>query len=75
MEKKCQRPYRLPFLLSVVPKWFYASNDRSHSGDTGHEFAFRDTVVCYIHFRANGSMDACVIDGTGVGAYDAAGGI
>lgn len=34
-------------------QWYYASNDRSHSGDTGHEGVFRDTVICYIHFRAS----------------------
>lgn len=51
-------------------QWYYASNDRSHSGDKGHEGAFRDTVMCYIHFRADGTMEPCVIDGVGVGTYD-----
>lgn len=51
---------------------YYASNDRSHSQDRGHEGVFRDTVLCYIHYRANGTMEPCVIDKTGVGQYDAA---
>ena len=54
-------------------QWYYASNDRSHSGDVGNPGVFRDTVMCYIHFRANGTMEPCVIDGTGVGTYNAAG--
>ena len=55
-------------------QWYYASNDRSHSGDVGHESAFRDTVVCYIHFRANNTMQPCVINGAGVGEYNAGAG-
>lgn len=55
-------------------QWYYASNDRSHSGDKGHEGAFRDTVMCYIHFRADGTMEPCVIDGVGVGTYDVSNG-
>merc|ERR1712176_1495813 len=51
-------------------QWYYASNDRSHSGDIGHEGSFRDTVMCYIHFRADGTMEPCVVDGVGVGTYD-----
>ena len=42
-------------------QWYYFSNDRSHSGDIGHEGVFRDTVGCYIHFRANGTMEPCEI--------------
>lgn len=51
-------------------QWYYASNDRSHSGDKGHEGAFRDTVMCYIHFTEDGLMQPCVIDSVGVGTYD-----
>eukprot|EP01047_Picozoa_sp_COSAG01_P001581 COSAG01_NODE_36_length_34092_cov_26.350032_34_plen_126_part_00 len=29
-------------------------------------------MLCYIHYRANGTMEPCVIDKTGVGQYDAA---
>jgi hypothetical protein len=46
------------------------SNDRSHSGDVGHEGSFRDTVGCYIHFRANGTMEPCVINAQGVNQHD-----
>ena len=52
--------------------WYYASNDRSHSKDTGHEGVFRDTVLCYIHFRANGTMESCSIDAQGVNSHDLA---
>ena len=51
-------------------QWFYASNDRSHSTDIAHRDVYRDTVVGYVHFFVNGSMQAVTIDGTGVGAYD-----
>ena len=57
--------------LSHGKQWYYVSNDRSHSKDVGHEGVFRDTVICYIHFRANNTMEACTIDATGVGQYDA----
>ena len=36
-----------------------------------HEKAFRDTVIGYLHFRANGSMEPITINATGVGSYDA----
>ena len=51
-------------------QWFYASNDRSHSTDPGARFAFRDTVVGYVHFRANGTIAPVVINAVGVGQYD-----
>merc|ERR1712070_669709 len=51
-------------------QWYFFSNDRSHSGDMGHEGVFRDTVGCYIHFRANGTMDPCYIDGQGVNQHN-----
>ena len=53
-------------------QWFYASNDRSHSTDVGHESVFRDTVVGYVHYFANGSIAPVPIDATGVGEYAAA---
>ena len=49
---------------------YYFSNDRSHSGDVGHEGSFRDTVGCYIHFRANHTMESCVINAQGVNQHD-----
>lgn len=50
-------------------QWYYASNDRSHSGDDGHEGVFRGTVLCYIHFRANGTMEPCVVNAQGVSQH------
>jgi hypothetical protein len=32
-------------------QWYYASNDRSHSGDKGHEGSFRDTVCSHRALR------------------------
>lgn len=58
--------------LNHEKQWYYVSNDRSHSKDVGHEGVFRDTVICYIHFRANNTMEACTINATGVGQYNAA---
>ena len=57
--------------LQAHGQWYFATNDRSHSGDAGHEGYFRDTVMGYIHFRANGSMQPMEIDGAGVGSHDA----
>ena len=34
--------------------------------------SFRDTTLCYIHFRANGTMEPCVINAAGVNAHDLA---
>lgn len=53
-------------------QWFYASNDRSHSTDHYNAGVFRDTVVGYVHYYANNSIAAVVINGTGVGEYAAA---
>ena len=53
-------------------QWFYASNDRSHSSDKAHPDVFRDTVVGYVHYRANGTIAPVVINAVGVGTYDAA---
>jgi hypothetical protein len=58
--------------LSHLGQWYYFSNDESHSGDVGHEGAFRDTVGCYIHFRANGTMESCEINALGVNSHDLA---
>jgi hypothetical protein len=57
---------------SSAGQWFYASNDRSHSTDIAHRSVYRDTVIGYVHFFANGSLAPVVIDGTGVGEYDGA---
>jgi len=56
-------------------QWYYACNDRSHSTDAAHRDVFRDTVIGYVNYYANGSIAPVVIDAVGVGEYDAAVGI
>jgi hypothetical protein len=65
-------------------QWFFSTNDRSHSSDLVHakykgggtqgdgdsRGFFRDTVMCYIHYRSNGTMEPCIVDAVGVGTYD-----
>jgi hypothetical protein len=51
---------------------FWSSNDRSHSGDVYNTNAFRDTILTYVHYLANGSIAGVVIDEVGVGEYRAA---
>lgn len=60
------------FWTNAAGQWFYASNDRSHSTDKHDRSVFRDTVVGYVHYFSNNSIAPVVIDGTGVGEYDAA---
>jgi hypothetical protein len=60
--------------LSHGGQWYFATNDRSHSGDASHEGSFRDTVLCYIHFRANGTMEPCAITAAGVNVHSLGGG-
>ena len=52
---------------------FWSSNDRSHSADRLNTNAFRDSILTYVHYRANGEIEPVVIDEVGVGEYDAAG--
>ena len=47
---------------------YFACNDQSHGGGGG----FRNTIVSYVHYRANGSIATLEITETGVGTYDAA---
>eukprot|EP00658_Telonema_sp_P-2_P073853 TRINITY_DN62994_c0_g1_i1.p1 TRINITY_DN62994_c0_g1~~TRINITY_DN62994_c0_g1_i1.p1 ORF type:complete len:223 (-),score=46.79 TRINITY_DN62994_c0_g1_i1:137-805(-) len=51
---------------------YFAANDRSHSADKLNPGSFRDTVMGYIHFRADGTMAPIQINATGVGRYSAA---
>jgi hypothetical protein len=53
-------------------QWFFATTDWSHSTDAAHPNFFRDTVIGYVHFYANGSIAPVAIDETGVGEYDGA---
>jgi hypothetical protein len=57
---------------SSAGQWFLATTDRSHSTDVAHPNYFRDTVIGYVHFLANGTIAPVVIDATGVGEYDGA---
>lgn len=50
-------------------QWFYAANDRSHSADTKGPGYYRDTVIGYVDFYANGTIKPVIIDSTGVGEY------
>ena len=53
-------------------QWYFATNDRSHSKDKRHPDVYRDTVVGYVHYRADGTIAPVRIDAVGVGTYDAA---
>jgi len=48
-------------------QWYYACNDYSLPGRTGH---FRDAVLSYVHYRDNGEIAPVRIDPIGVGEYD-----
>lgn len=51
-------------------QWYWACNDRSHSNGVQPQY-YRDTVMGYVHFNADGSMAPIEINATGVGQYDA----
>eukprot|EP01044_Picomonas_judraskeda_P000974 COSAG03_NODE_50_length_16299_cov_20.189877_10_plen_545_part_00 len=71
--------------LHYENQWLFVSNDRSQTqaeGDPKPQF-YRDTVGCYVHFRANAicsnstgvchdAMEPCTINAIGIGEYDAA---
>eukprot|EP01063_Lacrimia_lanifica_P035655 TRINITY_DN6863_c0_g1_i1.p1 TRINITY_DN6863_c0_g1~~TRINITY_DN6863_c0_g1_i1.p1 ORF type:complete len:464 (+),score=58.20 TRINITY_DN6863_c0_g1_i1:205-1596(+) len=57
--------------LEANGQWYFACNDRSHSHDKASPASFRDTVVGYVHFRANGTIAPVAIDAQGVNAHDA----
>ena len=48
---------------------FWSSNDRSHSGDVYNTNAFRDTILTYVHYFDNYTIDAVYINSNGVGEY------
>lgn len=43
-------------------QWYFACNDMSR---TGSEF-FRDTSLCYVHYRSNGEIEPVILDAAGV---------
>eukprot|EP00656_Telonema_subtile_P025310 TRINITY_DN27396_c0_g1_i1.p1 TRINITY_DN27396_c0_g1~~TRINITY_DN27396_c0_g1_i1.p1 ORF type:complete len:281 (+),score=39.09 TRINITY_DN27396_c0_g1_i1:346-1188(+) len=57
--------------LQANGQWYFAANDRSHSGDSKSPGSFRDSVMGYVHYREDGSIEPMVINSTGVGTYDA----
>jgi hypothetical protein len=54
-------------------QWYFASNDRSHSLalNARDAYAYRDTVMCYIHFKVDGTMAPCIVNAQGVGTHSA----
>ncbi len=50
-------------------QWYYAFNDKSQPGRSGF---FRDSCICYAHYRDNGEIAPIRLDCLGVGQYDAA---
>ena len=49
-------------------QWYYACNDHSLPGSSGH---YRDCCLSYVHYRDNGEMAPIRLDRIGVGQYDA----
>ena len=49
---------------------YFTCNDESHGGGGG----FRNTIISYVHYRANGTIATIRIDETGVGMYNVSGG-
>lgn len=47
-------------------QWYFACCDMSR---TGSRF-FRDAIISYVHYRANGEIADIKVDGIGVGEYD-----
>ena len=54
-----------------VSKRYFVCNDLSHSLDKQNPNSYRDTVIAYAHYLANGSIAPLAINATGVGRYDA----
>ena len=51
-------------------QWYFICNDLSRPGAS--QF-FRDSVISYVHYRANGDIAPLRLDKIGVGTYDARG--
>lgn len=48
---------------------FWSSNDRSHSTDKCNTNSYRDPILTFVHYFANGTIAPVVINGAGVGSY------
>lgn len=51
-------------------QWYFICNDFSRPGASDH---YRDSIISYVHCRANGEIAPLEITRTGVGSYDASG--
>jgi len=49
-------------------QWYYTCNDKSQPGRSEY---FRDSILCYVHYRKNGEIAPVRLDAIGVGQYDA----
>jgi len=53
-------------------QWYFACNDQATPGATEH---YRNSVISYVHYRADGTIAPVRLDTVGVGQYDARRGI
>jgi hypothetical protein len=49
-------------------QWYFACNDQATPGATEH---YRNSVISYVHYRADGTIAPIRLDTVGVGQYDA----
>ena len=57
------------FFSNAAGQSFFVSNDRSHSADKASPGSYRDSVIGYVNYFANGTLAPVFIDGVGVGSY------
>ena len=48
-------------------QWYFACNDQSWPGTSPH---YRDSIISYVHYHDDGTIDPICIDRVGVGQYD-----
>ena len=53
-------------------QWYFACNDQATPGTTEY---YRDSLISYVHYRADGTIAPVRLDTVGVGQYDARRGI
>ena len=49
-------------------QWYFMCNDKTYPGTQPY---FRDSIISYVHYRANGEIAPIYINEDGVGQYDA----
>ncbi len=54
--------------FELYNQWYFICNDQSFPGSSHF---FRNSVISYVHYRANGEIEPVCIDQVGVGQYDA----